>query len=422
MKKEIIAAVNLALVFTLMLFVFSNHAFAISPDSYESDDNWRESKVIFLNPQIPNLETPNIDYEIIQTHNFHFSDDEDWVKFSGQKGETYEIRTMQPDANCDTAIQIYTDGGQPLRTEYGDIIEEVNYYPEGFEESTDFKCPDNGIYYVKIRQASRNFNGSETGYKLSLARPMGAFAGLIYGKVIPAQEAEVSTGFSKVRTLPDGSYIMPHRAGSFWISAFSSSGVKSDDIKIDVPEFGVKMVDFEFPVPPPINGNIKIRGSISYEGIPLCAMVLANGQYMFTCDEKGKYELDVVKDQDGKITLFGFSDDLSFYKKVFEPSDITGSQIEHNIYMSPASPYSRHLSITREFSYAATRPNWVKISGMVHDNGVPLCAMVLANGQYMFSCNGDGRYEMEVPLDQNGEITLFGFCDGYQPFKETLRP
>ena len=48
--------------------------------------------------------------------------------------------------------------------------------------------------------------------------------------------------------------------------------------------------------------------------------------------------------------------------------------------------------------------------------------MVLANGQYMFSCAGHGEYELEVPLDVNGEITLFVFVDGLQPYKEIFSP
>ncbi|MCP4107898.1 MAG: hypothetical protein GY749_20530, partial [Desulfobacteraceae bacterium] len=66
---------------------------------------------------------------------------------------------------------------------------------------------------------------------------------------------------------------------------------------------------------------------------------------------------------------------------------------------------------------------WVKISGQViAGDGTPLCAMVLANGQHMFSCAEEGRYELEVPVDEMGEITLFGFAEGFLPFKEILRP
>ncbi|MCP4355133.1 MAG: hypothetical protein GY793_05785, partial [Proteobacteria bacterium] len=65
---------------------------------------------------------------------------------------------------------------------------------------------------------------------------------------------------------------------------------------------------------------------------------------------------------------------------------------------------------------------WVNITGDVHYGDTPLCAMVLANGQYMFSCGGDGRYDMDVPLGEDGKITLYSFCEGFAPFKAVLDP
>jgi hypothetical protein len=56
-------------------------------------------------------------------------------------------------------------------------------------------------------------------------------------------------------------------------------------------------------------------------------------------------------------------------------------------------------------------------------NGNPVCAMRLANGQYMFTC-GDylGLYELAVPLDENGEITLYAFCGGMARYKHVFAP
>ena len=60
----------------------------------------------------------------------------------------------------------------------------------------------------------------------------------------------------------------------------------------------------------------------------------------------------------------------------------------------------------------------VSVSGKVMFGDTPLCAMVLANGQNMFSCNKDlGRFSLEVPLDNSGNVTLFAFVSGFQPFK-----
>jgi len=66
---------------------------------------------------------------------------------------------------------------------------------------------------------------------------------------------------------------------------------------------------------------------------------------------------------------------------------------------------------------------WVPIHGDVRvRNGMPICAMVLASGQYVFSRDGIGAYNLNVALDPNGEITLFAFADGFAPFSATLGP
>jgi hypothetical protein len=40
----------------------------------------------------------------------------------------------------------------------------------------------------------------------------------------------------------------------------------------------------------------------------------------------------------------------------------------------------------------------------------------------MFTPADTGAYSLEVPLDGNGDITLYGFCAGFQPYKQVLRP
>ena len=72
--------------------------------------------------------------------------------------------------------------------------------------------------------------------------------------------------------------------------------------------------------------------------------------------------------------------------------------------------------------FPVAQTEWVHINGTVTYNGTAVCGMVLANGQYMFSCDPYGEYQLSVPLDPNGEITLFTFVDGLQPYKEIISP
>ncbi|MFC1789132.1 endo-1,4-beta-xylanase [Thermodesulfobacteriota bacterium] len=170
------------------------------------------------------------------------------------------------------------------------------------------------------------------------------------------------------------------------------------------------------------DSGVYINGTVKYNGNPLCAVILANGQYMFSCDPDGEYQLSVPLDPNGEITLFAFVDGLAPFKQTLTPSEALDFDIE----MELANPESKTPTVTRtEPENVDNPPGWVKIAGSVSLNGTPLNAMVLANGQYMFS-SGDklpvGDYELVVPLDQGAMITLFVFVDGLQPYKEIIRP
>ncbi len=162
-----------------------------------------------------------------------------------------------------------------------------------------------------------------------------------------------------------------------------------------------------------------IGGKITTEdGTPLCAMVLANGEYMFTCDPVGEYELYVPLDENKEITLFAFCDGLAPFKEILTSKEAAN----FNISMLPVSSESGTMTVTSEFDSTDSNSEWAKITGTLRDKeGTLLCAMILANGQHVFTC-GDtyGEYELEVPRDENGEITLFAFCDGFQPFKKVI--
>ncbi len=160
---------------------------------------------------------------------------------------------------------------------------------------------------------------------------------------------------------------------------------------------------------------VKISGKVLYGNTPLCAMILANGQYMFTDAADGKYELEVPLDLNGKIILFSFCDGLYPFKKVLTPSEAKN----FNVQMVAAPSDIKKMTLTA--TVTSVNSGWVKITGKATYNKNPLCIMVLANGQYMFTDSADGLYEIQVPLDELQRVTLFGFCDGMAPLKRILK-
>lgn len=159
----------------------------------------------------------------------------------------------------------------------------------------------------------------------------------------------------------------------------------------------------------PIEGNVRLLN-----GTPICAMVLANGQYMFSCDGTGAYNLDVPLDANGQITLFSFADGFAPFSTTLGPSSFP-----FGVQMHTAAPNSPLITTTRNVECAST-PNWVHITGTVESYGSqPLCAMALSNGQQMFTCGDSlGEYDLTVPVDQNGHVTVFAFADGFQPYSD----
>lgn len=165
---------------------------------------------------------------------------------------------------------------------------------------------------------------------------------------------------------------------------------------------------------PTIAGSVKVSGT----GMPVCALVLANGQDMFSCDGTGALSLTVPLDANGEVTLFGFADGFAPYRAAIVPKSLA-TTVE--VDMQPATLASPSIAMTH-ILHCAGSANWVHIEGSISSgSGQSLCALVLANGQQMFSCGASlGQYDLTVPVDQNGQVTLFGFADGFQPQKELV--
>jgi len=162
----------------------------------------------------------------------------------------------------------------------------------------------------------------------------------------------------------------------------------------------------------PIQGNVRTGN-----GAPVCALVLANGQYMFSCDGNGTYNLNVPLDEQGQVTLFAFADGFAPYRVTAVPAGLPAV-----VRAIEADPDSALIGVSRYGPTTCYKDNWVYVLGEIHaSGGGPLCALALANGQHMFTCGATpGEYQLAVPLDENGEVTLFAFADGFQPYSDTF--
>lgn len=173
----------------------------------------------------------------------------------------------------------------------------------------------------------------------------------------------------------------------------------------------------EWLVPDPIDvDRVVITGTVSTmmaQLTPVCAMVLINGQHMFSCDGQGGFELDVPLDSNGEITIFAFADGLAPFRRIVRP---VAQNITYQIPMQ--ADYSAPPVVSVE-TMTALADSRARITGRVTtQQSLPLCSMVLVNGQHMFTCDGEGRFDLTVPRAADGSLTLFSFVDGFAPFRQ----
>ena len=148
------------------------------------------------------------------------------------------------------------------------------------------------------------------------------------------------------------------------------------------------------------------------DGTDICAIVLASGQYMFSCGPDGPFSLTgLPRENDGTVKRQIYAD--GFFPKVDVLADSAGETV---VMTSSGICPGYNLPYDPAF-LPGSAGQWIGISGsvLVQDTQTPICAMVLANGQYMFSCDATGSYSLNIPLDSNGQYKLQVYADGFAP-------
>lgn len=161
------------------------------------------------------------------------------------------------------------------------------------------------------------------------------------------------------------------------------------------------------------NDGVNLSGMVQdARGNKLCALVLTSGQYMFSCDPAGWYSLEnLPREPEGTVRRQIYADGYFPHVQDLEDSGTSTIILEkaHNCpnYNVPSNPDAVPGSSGKRHS----------ISGRVllQSTDTPLCALVLANGTHMFSCDESGEYSLDFPLDQNGQYKLQVYANGFAP-------
>jgi hypothetical protein len=182
-------------------------------------------------------------------------------------------------------------------------------------------------------------------------------------------------------------------------------------------DLGVSCLFGDCPTEAP-SSIVGLEGTIkATDGSDICAMVLASGKYMFSCNPIGMFSLaDLPRENNGTVKRQIYAH--GFFPKI----DILAGSRNEAVVMTRSGVCPSYNSPYDSAVVPGSAGKRINISGKVllQNSQTPICAMVLANGQYMFTCDGTGNYALNIPLDSNGQFKLQVYADGFAPTIQTF--
>jgi len=138
---------------------------------------------------------------------------------------------------------------------------------------------------------------------------------------------------------------------------------------------------------------------------------------MFSCNPPGVFSLTgLPSENDGTVKRQIYAD--GFFPKI----DILQGSSDNAVVMERSGTCPSYNTLYDPSFVPGSAGKRINIAGKVllQNSQTPICAMTLANGQYMFSCDGTGSYALNVPLDTNGQFKLQVYADGFAPTIQTF--
>ena len=169
-------------------------------DVYEPDDSLAQAGIITVDAPNP------------QHRSLHSSNDADWVKFYGIKGEIYTIRTANPGTNANHVPELYNSKGEIEKSHPAILCESGKNDNPHISCTMIWHCPENGIYYICVRPDS-GASAQSAEYYLEIFTEKAVFPGWLKGIVtdaitgLPVSNVRIFTSIgSSSLSRPSGHY------------------------------------------------------------------------------------------------------------------------------------------------------------------------------------------------------------------------
>ena len=156
----------------------------IDPDQYEDDDTRERASTITVG-EVHDVST-KVHLDFPQLHNFHVTDDLDWVKFhvvldDDQNMRVHRIRAQDLGFRADVVMEMFDAAGNPV-TNFG-VGGVVDGAGPGEDEEVEWTPNESATYYMCSHQADPIKSGSDTDYNTVVALFGAGDAGQIMGLI-----------------------------------------------------------------------------------------------------------------------------------------------------------------------------------------------------------------------------------------------
>ena len=107
---------------------------------------------------------------------------------------------------------------------------------------------------------------------------------------------------------------------------------------------------------------------------------------------------------------------------MFPKIDVLADSVSETVVMDRANNCPDYNTPSDPGVFPDARGKRINISGraLMQNSQTPVCALVLANGQHTFSCDGTGHYALNIPLNHNGQFKLQVYADAFAPTIQTF--
>ncbi len=157
------------------------------------------------------------------------TDDQDWVSFYAQQGQTYTVEANNLGADIDLGLQLYNAQGQQLKPSLSNSV--IDAGGVGEREIFDWQAPANGLYYIKVSNSGHS-TGTDNSYQLHIYIAYGTQIGLVKGSITDSCDG-TALGGVQISAEDSGDYTESHSSGVYGLPLSAEAGGSSYHIDIN---------------------------------------------------------------------------------------------------------------------------------------------------------------------------------------------